>query len=195
MKYKVNEIFHSLQGEGFNQGKEAIFIRLAGCNLSCNWCDTNHHTFTQYSVEEIMADIARYNCISVILTGGEPSIHALEPLLHTLKASGYWVAIETNGTSNLNRYDGMIDYIALSPKSKVKQRKAHEVRVVNHNETADRLLSIEKEIRADDYYVSPLDVSGKMNIKSTLELVAEVNQRSAKKWRISLQLHKLVGIQ
>lgn len=194
MKYRVNEIFKSLQGEGFNQGKEVIFLRLAGCNLACSWCDTDYHLYTEYTVERILDELASYNCKSVLLTGGEPSAQILDELLHALKDRGYWIAIETNGTINLTRYNGLIDYISLSPKKQINQFVANEVRVVNDALTIDKLLSIEKTVEADNYYLSPLEIGGKMNIQETMQLLAGINASGTKPWRMSLQLHKLIGI-
>lgn len=194
MKYRVNEIFKSLQGEGFNQGKEVIFLRLAGCNLACSWCDTDYHPYTEYSVEMILNELATYDCKSVLLTGGEPSVQILDELLHALKNQNYWIAIETNGTINLDRYNGLIDYISLSPKKQINQFVASEVRVVNDALTIDKLLSIEKTVEADNYYLSPLEIGGEMNIRETMQLLAGINASGTKPWRMSLQLHKLIGI-
>lgn len=80
MKYKVVEIFKSLQGEGFNTGKEVVFIRLSGCNLKCSFCDTNHEKFTELSIDEIIKKVLEFRVNSLIITGGEPMIHNLLPL-------------------------------------------------------------------------------------------------------------------
>jgi len=194
MKYRVNEIFKSLQGEGFNQGKEVVFLRLAGCNLSCVWCDTNYHPFTEYATEEIVAEIDQHKCKSVLLTGGEPSAQPLTEILQALKSRGYWIAIETNGTISLDRYKGLIDYITVSPKKHINQYKANELRVVNDNRNPEELLELERTIEAENYYISPLEINGQMNIKESMLLLDGVNQRSKNPWRISLQLHKLIGI-
>ncbi|NBC83285.1 MAG: radical SAM protein [Bacteroidetes bacterium] len=194
MKYRVNEIFFSLQGEGFNQGKEVIFIRLAGCNLSCVWCDTNYHPYTEYTVEEIMEEIAKYPCQSILLTGGEPSAQPLNELLNALKAKAYWIAIETNGTISLERYNGQIDYITVSPKKHINQFYADELRVVNDKLNVDYLSSLETKIQATDHFISPLEENGIMNIEDSMRLVAQMNKHSNNRWRLSLQLHKLIGM-
>lgn len=194
MKYRVNEIFKSLQGEGFNQGREVIFLRLAGCNLACSWCDTDYHPFTEYSVLQILDELATYDCKSVLLTGGEPSAQMLDELLNALKDNGYWIAIETNGTINLDRYKNLIDYITVSPKKQINQFIASEVRMVNDALTIEKLLSVEKTIKADNYYLSPLEIDGNMNIQETMQLLAKINETGIQPWRMSLQLHKLIGI-
>ena len=195
MKYKINEIFFSMQGEGFNQGKEVVFIRLSGCNLKCSWCDTNHHTFEEKSISEIIAIINSHSCKSVIITGGEPITHNLLTLLIELKKNSIWIAIESNGTIKPSEEIlAHIDYIAVSPKGETALTAVNEVRVVNTSLSADFLSSIESKIKADNYFISPLDSNGKMNIEESLALLGKINSISSKKWRMSLQLHKFAGI-
>lgn len=196
MKYKVNEIFFSMQGEGFNQGKEVVFLRLSGCNLSCTWCDTLHHSYNKMSISSIVESILAYNCKSIIITGGEPFIHDLYPLLSVLKTFDFWIGIESNGTiSPPEETLALIDYISISPKSEFVLTKVDEVRIVNNDITVDFLANLESKIDAFNYYLSPLDLGGNMNISETMALLGKVNDRNGKNWRISLQLHKLAGIQ
>lgn len=195
MKYKINEIFMSMQGEGFNQGKKVLFIRLSGCNLKCKWCDTNHHTFSEMSIDEIFTVLSNYNCKSIIITGGEPTIYDLIPLLTFLKNKNYWIGIESNASINIENLRSHIDYIAVSPKKDINQFIVNEVRIVNDNISIDYLLNIEKIITAENYFLSPLDNGTEMNIKETLELLGDINEFGNKKWSISLQLHKLAGIE
>jgi 7-carboxy-7-deazaguanine synthase len=99
---KVLEIFYSIQGEGKNQGRPALFIRLAGCNLHCRWCDTNsvHEPGEELSIEDIIRKIGNFSCKEICITGGEPLLQAEElvELLKTLSSLGYSIEIETNGT-------------------------------------------------------------------------------------------------
>lgn len=192
--YRINEIFNSLQGEGGNQGKPVTFIRLAGCNLSCSWCDTHHDPFSVHTVDALVRQLEDWNCKSVIITGGEPSIHDLKPLLRALKGDGYWIGIESNATRSLAEFEPYLDYIALSPKGAIKQKHAHEIRVVNDKMSVDKLMQIERDIDAENYFISPLEVDGQFNIMESMELLGQVNAVSHKKWYISLQLHKLAGI-
>lgn len=194
MIYYINEIFLSRQGEGFNQGKEMVFIRLAGCNLSCEWCDTEYHSYTEYTLTRILEEIKQYDCKSALITGGEPAAQNLTELLTALKENGYWTAIETNGTLSLKRYEGLIDYIAVSPKKQIKQNTATEIRIVNDQRTLIEILEIEEKINAANHFISPLEINGKMNIMETMILVDQLNQHSKNHWYISLQLHKLAGI-
>jgi organic radical activating enzyme len=96
-KYRVNEIFHSIQGEGFYAGVPAVFIRFAGCNLKCAWCDTHHETFTEETAESIVKEIPRDTRL-VVLTGGEPMMQVDDELIHALALCTHILAIETNGT-------------------------------------------------------------------------------------------------
>lgn len=194
MKYPVNEIFHSLQGEGFYQGRRATFLRLAKCNLACTFCDTDYHKGIDTDIREIVKQLESFGCKSVILTGGEPTIYPLAPLLEALKTNGYWIAIESNGTNDLSIYRTLLDHITISPKQNFRPQDTDELRVVNVNYTADHILGFEQLFVAKYHYLSPLEVDGKMNILKTMELLGEVNQRSVHHWAISLQLHKLAGI-
>jgi len=122
--YPVNEIFRSIQGEGYHAGTPAIFIRLAGCNLSCPWCDTDHSEKERLTAKEILARVHALEPSSatismVVLTGGEPTIHPLIPLLDELK--NHYVAIETNGALpselvHLRRDRLLLDWVTISPK-------------------------------------------------------------------------------
>ncbi|KRQ86254.1 7-carboxy-7-deazaguanine synthase [Caloramator mitchellensis] len=111
--YKVAEIFHSVQGEGSFLGCPATFIRLSGCNLSCSWCDTDFSPKHDMTAKEI-ADIAL--CEKVVITGGEPTIYDLEPLLLELKNRGKVTMLETNGTNPTDNIRGLLDWIVCSPK-------------------------------------------------------------------------------
>ncbi len=99
---KLVEIFKSIQGEGRNQGKPAVFIRLAGCNLNCSWCDTphSHDEGRETDNDEIVGIAEASGCKDICITGGEPliQIQELRVLLSRLSRLGYSIEIETNGT-------------------------------------------------------------------------------------------------
>jgi len=98
---KVNEIFHSIQGESTHAGLPCVFVRLTGCNLRCTWCDTAYafHEGRPMSVDEVMQEVDRHGCRLVELTGGEPLLQAdAIPLMERLVDSGYRVLIETSGS-------------------------------------------------------------------------------------------------
>lgn len=114
---KINEIFYSLQGEGFHTGTPAVFIRLSGCNLKCPFCDTQHEEGVLMTDEEIMAEVGKYPAMMVILTGGEPSLWIDREFVDRLHRMGKYVCIETNGTHEL---PDNIDWVTCSPKRGAK---------------------------------------------------------------------------
>ena len=105
----VNEIFYSIDGEGLRTGELAVFIRLAGCNLNCSYCDTKYalkiSNGNKMTIAEILEEVGKYNCKNVTLTGGEPLIHAhIKELIDELIKNGYKVNIETNGAVDISEY-------------------------------------------------------------------------------------------
>jgi organic radical activating enzyme len=114
---RVVEIFRSIQGEGIHMGRPCTFVRFAGCNLSCEFCDTKHDTFTEMSVAEIMGEVTRHRGRFTVLTGGEPFLQEeLEELAAALEDGGYEVAAETNGTINAPWLAHRQIHVACSPK-------------------------------------------------------------------------------
>ena len=110
---KINEIFYSLQGEGFWTGTPAVFVRLSGCNLHCSFCDTLHESGQPMSEEAIVETVTQWPARHVVITGGEPSLFLTPTLVERLHAAGKFVAVETNGTHPL---PDNVDWITLSPK-------------------------------------------------------------------------------
>lgn len=117
-QYPIIEVFESIQGEGTFLGLGASFIRLAGCNLRCPWCDTKHSFDVQeaslLSVDAILGTW-RFAQPLVVITGGEPTLHDLGPLVRELKKLGKFVTLETNGTNPVPNEWG-IDWVTVSPK-------------------------------------------------------------------------------
>ena len=199
--YDLVEIFESLQGEGRNMGRPCVFIRFAGCNLKCPWCDTEVAKRFSASAEEILDELKQYKAKSVILTGGEPTIQEGMPeLVAALKAKGYWIAVETNGTKDAE-WLAFVDYVACSPKMEFADlyssgretastlRTADEVRVVASSEKAVAFCrEIRKTIAATDYYVSPCDRDGKIDFATAKSVLSQLEG-----WSLSVQLHKLLG--
>ncbi len=110
------EIFYSLQGEGLRSGQATVFVRFAGCNLACDFCDTDFRVKETYTPEALAEEIARIGggCRWVCFTGGEPTLHDLAPLCELLHGRGYRLQIETNGTRP--RPEWGIDHVTVSPK-------------------------------------------------------------------------------
>ncbi|MDK4681248.1 7-carboxy-7-deazaguanine synthase QueE [Kingella negevensis] len=200
--YRIVEIFETLQGEGYNTGMPSIFIRFGKCNFACHWCDTNYNEFGTMSLSHILDKVHGFTAKNIIITGGEPTIQPqIETLLDQLKAENYYIAIETNGLKDV---PPQIDYIATSPKRLYAQayeknciKKAHEVRiVVDSEETETFCHQVEQKIQADRYYLSPCEINGKMNLLETITLLGKLNERSnTPHWQLSIQTHKLCGIE
>ena len=194
--YDLVEIFSSLQGEGRNAGRPCVFVRFAGCNLSCPWCDTDVKRRFSLTAAGILEELARHRPKSVILTGGEPTVvKGMEALVAALKDAGYWIAVETNGTSGVDEapWLAFVDYVACSPKREFPDRlrlaAADEVRVVASGEgTADFCRRVRGRIAATDYYVSPCDRDGEIDFATAKAALEELEG-----WSLSVQLHKLLG--
>lgn len=178
---KINEIFYSLQGEGFYTGTPATFIRFSGCNLHCSFCDTRHEEGTLMTDEEIMQEVARHPAHLVVLTGGEPSLWIDQALIDRLHRAGKYIAIETNGTHPLP--DG-IDWVTCSPKTggAVVLKQMDEVKVVYQGQE----LTPYEQLPARHFFLQPC--SG-LNTAETITCVL-----AHPRWRLSLQTHKLTGI-
>ena len=114
--YKINEIFYSLQGEGFHAGTPAVFVRFSGCNLRCVFCDTQHQAGEKLSSQEIVDEVNKYpDAPLLVLTGGEPSLFIDEAFVAELKQKTHkTIAIETNGTRPL---PSNLDWVTFSPKT------------------------------------------------------------------------------
>lgn len=190
MFYRVNEIFYSLQGEGFWTGTPMVFLRLSGCNLKCPFCDTDHAAFREMAVDEIVDEIQKTgnNCGRVCITGGEPSLQLEGELIGALHRAGFRIHLETNGTRSLP--EG-IDWITVSPKSDVPAlrgdgtvvlEKADEVKVVFQGSDVEKW----HQIPARSYFLQPC--SGK-NTDETIDYILRHPH-----WRLSLQTHKYLDI-
>ncbi|QEY26433.1 7-carboxy-7-deazaguanine synthase QueE [Neisseria zalophi] len=201
-QYRIVEIFESLQGEGYNTGMPAIFIRLGKCNLACPWCDTDYLTFTMMSLSDILGRLKSYTARNIIITGGEPTIQPhLDTLLNALKAEGYTLWMETNG---LNPAPAQIDFVATSPKARYADKyqkqcieKADEVRIVVDGDILAFCEQMEKKIAAKHYFLSPCEENGIMNIHETIRQLGILNSRphAPVHWQLSIQTHKWAGIE
>ena len=191
--YDLVEIFESMQGEGRNSGRPCVFIRFAGCNLACPWCDTDRARRFSLSLDDLVKEVGGFRAKSVILTGGEPTLVGEMPeLIAALKAKGYWIAVETNGTNEPDWF-GFLDYVACSPKAEFPDRlvltRADEVRVVASSEdVADFCKTVRRRIAATDYYVSPCERNGTIDFATAKAVLAKLEG-----WSLSVQLHKILG--
>ena len=206
--YAVKEIFYTLQGEGANAGRAAVFCRFAGCNLwsgreedradaDCTFCDTDFvgtdgEAGGRYATA---ADLAAA-CLSaagqakpdlVVLTGGEPMLQVDAELIEALHARSFTIAIETNGTFAV---PCSIDWICVSPKAgtELKQRSGDELKVVYPQ--ADLDLPVLAGLDFAHRFLQPMD--GPKIKQNTAAAVAYCKAHPI--WRLSVQTHKVVGI-
>ena len=213
MKYRLRSIFSSIQGEGRHTGRPATFIRFAGCNLNCPWCDTRKHTKQVLTLSEIVKQVDKLKNRTVIVTGGEPTIViGLRDMVEALKEQGYWLALETNGTRNIDEIK-LFDYVAVSPKYFYRARyvegqmvkEADEVRIVA--EADEKMIGFCRQMRekiaAKDYFISPLEESGKIHYRRAFNLMLKLNaapkvgvkgEAPWPPWSLSIQTHKVLGL-
>lgn len=210
MTYSVKSCFYTLQGEGKQAGRPAVFLRFAGCNLwtgreadraeaTCRFCDTDFvgtdgEGGGKFAAAAALADhvAARWPGDTdrpryVVCTGGEPTLQLDPPLVDALHQRGFEVAIETNGTRPV---PAGVDWICVSPKAgaALVQRRGHELKLVYPQ--ADAMPEQFEDLAFDHFLVQPMDGPD-----------AEANTRAAvayclahPRWSLSLQVHKMLGI-
>ena len=192
---KVVEIFESIQGEGANSGKLAIFIRLSNCNLKCSFCDTDWTKGIEMSINEIIKEVQQYTSKFIIWTGGEPTLQLTNEIVMQFKQLGYYQAIETNGT---NKVPELIDYISCSPKIEISKLKenisfANEFRYpIDINSEIPKINDLPF---AENYFLSPI-FNGTANEKMKLSrqnIKHCINEiKKDKRWKLSVQIHKIL---
>jgi len=207
-RYDIAEIFYSIQGEGHWTGRPAIFVRFAGCNLSCEWCDTDHTKKYSTSLGHLMRDILivrnPHRCLSVILTGGEPTLQPLQPLVDELQKNRFWIAIETNGTY-WKRIPKEIDWVTISPKEVVRDGVfiCDELKVVYAGkEDLDSYHTVGRQawLNNDEYgkqaihFLQPCFAPDVLHRKRNLDITIQKVKENPT-WHLSVQMHRLVGIQ
>ena len=203
MTYRVNHIFYSLQGEGANAGRPAVFVRFAGCNLRCSFCDTEFNTLREMSADDIVEAVQLLTDQRpiVVLTGGEPTLQVDEALVHQLHQHGYWVAMESNGTRPA---PGNLDWLTVSPKFNGEAwhilqdgKQPDEVKIVFDLETPRRLENLTlpyPNVQPPYLFLQPCD-KGDTAANATIMSACIDYIKRHPKWRLSLQTHKLIGIE
>lgn len=176
---KINEIFYSLQGEGRYTGTASTFIRFSGCNLKCDFCDTQHEDGQIMTDEDIVEKAKLFESRHVVLTGGEPSLWIDHDFVDLLHQNGFYVQIETNGTTPLPEN---IDWVTFSPKKNWKLTKCNELKVVYQGQD----LAEWKDFDCEYKYLQPC------SCQNTGEVVEYIKKHP--EWRLSTQLHKLINI-
>ena len=194
--YRINEIFYSLQGEGFHTGTPAVFVRFSGCNLRCTFCDTQHQAGEMMSLQEVVNEVNKYPIAPLlVLTGGEPSLFIDEALVAELKQkTGKKIAIETNGTRLLPIN---LDWVTFSPKSAFEGGDIEpcvltycdELKVVYLGQDLAQYDDIEAKYR----FLQPCFVENFEQQKANMQACVEAVKRHPN-WRLSLQIHRVLNI-
>lgn len=206
MSYAVKEIFLTLQGEGAQAGRRAVFLRMSGCNLwsgretdradaRCTFCDTdfvgldgaNGGRYDAAALADRVAEIWREGDRPlVVVTGGEPLLQLDRALIDAFHARGFSIAVETNGT--LPAPQG-IDWICVSPKggSEIVQRHGNELKLVWPQPGIDPEAMLDWAF--DHFLIQPLDDAGGGGTQAAIDYVM-----AHPRWRLSLQSHKLLGL-
>jgi 7-carboxy-7-deazaguanine synthase len=207
MSYAVKEIFLTLQGEGMQAGRRAVFLRLAGCNLwsgreadrsaaQCRFCDTDFVGTDgpgggRYDAEPLAERAAalwgRGERPLVVVTGGEPMLQLDAPLIDALHARGFEVALESNGTLPAAP---AVDWICVSPKAgtRVVQRRGDELKLVWPQDGIDPVSLLDWDFR--HFLIQPMDCAD-----AAAATQAAVDYVMAHpRWKLSLQTHKLLGL-
>jgi organic radical activating enzyme len=194
MNLNVKEIFYSLQGEGGRQGEASIFIRLTQCNLKCSFCDTDFSGGIDMHIEQILSMIKQFPCKWIVWTGGEPTIQLTDYIISFFKNAGYLQAIESNGYNKLSDW---LDYTVVSPKGDADYAKkinpqVDEVRL--SIQRGDAIPSTKSMPEAKYYFLSPIFTDGRAATKTNIDYCVE-QVKLHPEWRLSLQIHKLIGIE
>jgi len=191
------EMFYSLQGEGYHQGKAAYFIRLAGCDVGCVWCDVKDSWDASkhpvLSIDEIVSSALAHPARLAIVTGGEPLLYNLDTLTSALKKAGFEINIETSGSSPMS---GKWDWVCLSPK-KFKAplsesiAAASELKVVIFNK---------HDFEWAETYAKQVPASCKLYLQPEWDKANEITPlvidyiKANPNWELSAQLHKYIQV-
>ena len=193
----IMEHFFTIQGEGTYSGRAAYFVRLAGCDIGCVWCDVKESWDSELhpilSIDYLVSEIEKTTVNFVVITGGEPALYNLAPFIKKLKKLKIEVAIETSGCYELK---GIVDWYCFSPKKfkapcKEAYQLANELKIViNHpSDLAWAEKHAEKVKPSCNLYLQPEWSKSDSSLPLIIEFV-----KSNNKWRISLQTHKFMHI-
>jgi 7-carboxy-7-deazaguanine synthase len=219
--YKINEIFETLQGEATYTGTPSIFVRLQGCPVGCAWCDTKHtweidpelksdltvvvekssdsEHWSEVSVTQLLACFEQrgYQAKHIVITGGEPCMYDLNPMCEALHQNGFSTQIETSGTFEVKVPEQT--WVTVSPKINMKggykmlasalhraNEIKHPIAIERHVEELEALLA-EHQVENKLIYLQPISQKTKAT-KLAIEVCIKNN------WRLSVQLHKYLGI-
>ncbi|HKI44448.1 MAG TPA: 7-carboxy-7-deazaguanine synthase QueE [Balneolales bacterium] len=194
--YPVMEHFYTIQGEGVHTGKAAYFIRLAGCDVGCWWCDVKESwdadKYPKVTVGSLVRSAVASGTNMVVITGGEPLLHDLTPLTESLRRAGLKIHIETSGSSPIS---GHLDWITLSPKRFKKPLDevfsyVDELKVVV---LTNKDLKWAEENAAKCPDTARLLLQPEWTTPKSMGLIVEYVKEHPE-WSISLQTHKFLGV-
>ncbi len=197
-EYLVKEIILTLQGEGAQAGTAVVLLRFSGCNLNCEFCDTDFTGTdgdgggvfkTPESLAESVADhwTAKQERVNVLCTGGEPLLQIDKPLIDEFHRRGFRISIETNGTIECPEE---IDWICVSPKAGEMpcQNSGDEIKIVFPQKNTD--FEALAQLQFDHFWIQPkFDHEYQLHLKNSVEFCI-----ANPKWRLSLQTHRFIGI-
>lgn len=193
----VMEHFYTLQGEGVHQGKAAYFIRLAGCDVGCVWCDVKESWEADrhplYAVQSLVDTVKATPAQIVVITGGEPLLHDLAALTHALHQAGLRVHIETSGSSPLS---GELDWITLSPK----KFKAPLSDVVPHASELKVVIFHKSDFAWAEKWAAQVSPSCRLFLQPEWSKADQVTPlivdyiKANPQWQLSLQIHKYIHV-
>ena len=191
------EMFYTLQGEGYHQGKAAYFIRLAGCDVGCVWCDVKESWDASkhpvFSVEEIVSNALAHPARLAIITGGEPLLYNLDALTTALKKVGFEVNIETSGSSPMS---GKWDWVCLSPK-KFKAPLAESIQAASELKV---VIFNTHDFEWAETYAKQVSPNCKLYLQPEWDKSNEITPlvieyiKAHPKWELSAQLHKYIQV-
>lgn len=223
--FRINEIFYSLQGEGITTGRATVFVRFSGCNRACSFCDTDFDNYELLTSEQIITEIKKIideylitnDDWQIILTGGEPSLQVNSELIKDIKTTFPLIPIrmETNGTL-LNQIPSQVltnISLSVSPKTEndaklvcafftkesVQNRVFDEIKIVSvpydNTKGLEYNLQIFDNINKNvNLYLQPCDYGNEFKNKEEIKKCVSAIKKNPR-WKLSLQIHKIIGIQ
>jgi organic radical activating enzyme len=207
-QYPVTEYFFSLQGEGANVGKPAFFLRLGGCNVQCDFCDSKNswdeNSARKMSTMEIVDLVKKSTAKNVVITGGEPLLYNLDELCDALQTlvSDVNLWLETSGTAP---FSGDFDWVCLSPKKQFlplseNYKKANELKIIVGNSDDFKFAETQaKQVNPNGETLNEvncqlfLQAEWSAQEHVTKSIINYISQHP--KWRLSVQIHKILNIQ
>ncbi|MGH7715420.1 MAG: 7-carboxy-7-deazaguanine synthase QueE [Vulcanimicrobiaceae bacterium] len=190
---QLAEIFYSLQGEGTHAGTPAVFVRLAGCNLACDFCDTDYALKFIASIDDVVTHVREIGgeCPMVVITGGEPfAQRETLALIGALRADGRRVHVESNGTIPVGADLPSDVWLTVSPKERLDSgmaQRANEAKLI-----VDRRVPREWTVRFGEH--TPIFLQPEGNKPENVALAVEAAKAEPALFRLSLQTHKYIGI-